>query len=117
VCTLVFDREAYEPAFFERLWKQYQIGILTYRKNVKDQWPEQSFKASEVKVLEQTITMQICEQETVLDGVSFREIRRLTDSGHQTAIVTNNRVISKKTAAGRMFGRWSQSRIRRDFVI
>jgi len=117
VCTLVFDREAYEPAFFERLWKQYQIAILTYRKNVKDQWPEQSFKASEVEVLEQTITMQICEQETVLDGVSFREIRRLTDSGHQTAIVTNNRVISKETAAGRMFGRWSQENFFRYMII
>ena len=117
VCTLVFDREAYEPAFFERLWKQYQIAILTYRKNVKDQWPEQSFKASEVKVLEQTITMQICEQETVLNGVSFREIRRLTDSGHQTAIVTNNTIISRETAAGSMFGRWSQENFFRYMII
>jgi len=32
VCTLVFDREAYEPAFFERLWKAHRIAILTYRK-------------------------------------------------------------------------------------
>lgn len=32
VCTLVFDREAYEPAFFDRLWKQHQIAVLTYRK-------------------------------------------------------------------------------------
>jgi hypothetical protein len=117
VCTLVFDREAYEPAFFERLWKQYQIAILTYRKNVKDQWPEQSFKHSEVKVLEQTITMQICQQETVLNGVSFREIRRLTDSGHQTAIVTNNTIISRETAAGRMFGRWSQENFFRYMII
>ena len=78
-CTLVFDREAYEPAFFERLWKQHRIAILTYRKNVKDTWPQQSFTASKVQVLEHTITMQLCEQETVLGGVSFREIRRLTD--------------------------------------
>jgi hypothetical protein len=117
VCTLVFDREAYEPAFFDRLWKQHQIAILTYRKNVKDQWPEESFKTSDVKVLNQTISMQICEQQTVLNGVNFREIRRLTDSGHQTAIVTNNRIISKEMAAGRMFGRWSQENFFRYMII
>lgn len=32
VCTFVFDREAYEPAFFERLCKQHRIAILTYQK-------------------------------------------------------------------------------------
>jgi hypothetical protein len=117
VCTLVFDREAYEPAFFERLWKQHQIAIITYRKNVKDTWPEQSFKATDVKVLEQTITMQICEQETVLGGVTFRQIRRLTDNGHQTAIITTNTAISMQTAAGRMFGRWSQENFFRYMIM
>ncbi len=48
VCTLVFDREAYEPAFFERLWKEYRIAIITYRRNVKDEWPVQSFKSTDV---------------------------------------------------------------------
>lgn len=117
VCTLVFDREAYEPAFFDRLWKQHQIAVLTYRKNVKDQWPEEWFTTSDVKVLEQTVTMQICEQETVLNAVNFREIRRLTESGHQTAIITNNPVISKEVAAGRMFGRWSQENFFRYMII
>ena len=117
VCTLVFDREAYEPAFFERLWKQHRIAIITYRKNVKDSWSEQSFTSSEVRVLDQTITMQLCEKESVLGGVTFREIRRLTDSGHQTAIITTNRVISTPTAAGRMFGRWSQENFFRYMIM
>lgn len=117
VCTLVFDREAYEPAFFERLWVQHQIAIITYRKNVKDTWPQQSFTPTEVKVLEQTITMQICEQQTVLGGVTFREIRRLTDSGHQTAVITTNTVINTETVAGRMFGRWSQENFFRYMIM
>lgn len=117
VCTLVFDREAYEPAFFERLWKKYHIAVLTYRKNVKDTWPEESFKTKEVKVLDQTITMRLCEQETVLGGVALREIRRLTESGHQTAIITTNRVISIEVAAGRMFGRWSQENFFRYMIM
>lgn len=50
VCTLVFDREAYEPAFFKRLWEKHQITIITYRKNVKDKWSEDSFKKADVKV-------------------------------------------------------------------
>ncbi len=96
VCTFVFDREAYEPGFFERLRKAHRIAILTYRKNVKDRWPAQSFKTVEVTVLEQIISMRLCEQETVLGGITFREIRRLTDGGHQTAIITNNRSIAWK---------------------
>ncbi len=117
VCTLVFDREAYEPAFFERLWNQHRIAIITYRKNVKDIWPEQSFQTTEVKVLDQTITMQICEQKTTLGGVEFREIRRLTDRGHQTAIITTNTAISMETAAGRMFSRWSQENFFRYMIL
>jgi hypothetical protein len=37
VCTLIFDREAYELAFFIRLWTVYKIAIILYRKFVKDQ--------------------------------------------------------------------------------
>jgi hypothetical protein len=116
-CTLVFDREAYEPAFFERLWQQHRIAIITYRKNVKDQWPQQCFKSTDVKVLEQTVTMQICEQENTLGGVRLREIRRLTDSGHQTAIITTSTIISTEVAAGRMFGRWSQENFFRYMIM
>jgi len=31
VCTFIFDREAYEPSFFRRLWEKYKIAIITYR--------------------------------------------------------------------------------------
>jgi len=117
VCTLIFDREAYEPAFFKRLYKEHRIAVLTYRKNVKDIWPEEWFKAMDIKVLDQTITMRICERETVLGGVPMREIRRLTDSGHQTAVITTNRVISTEVAAGRMFGRWSQENFFRYMIM
>ena len=117
VCTLVFDREAYEPAFFERLWTKYKIAILTYRKNVKDIWAENLFKTTTVQVLEQSITMRIAEQKTTLGGVVLREIRRLTESGHQTAIITNNTVINTEVAAGRMFGRWSQENFFRYLIM
>ncbi|MEJ7736977.1 MAG: putative transposase [Chitinophagaceae bacterium] len=106
--TLIFDREAYHPAFFHRLWTDHRIPVITYRKNVKDKWPEESFVSMDATVLNQTITMRICEQRTTLSGFGFREIRRLSGDGHQTSIITTNEVISTSTVAGRMFGRWSQ---------
>lgn len=107
-CTLIFDREAYEPKFFQRLWDKYRIAIITYRKNVKDEWDIKDFITNEVNVLEQTITMQLCEKNIELQGVPFREIRKLNEGGHQTSIMTNNKQIDVSTIAGRMFGRWSQ---------
>ena len=107
-CTFVFDREAYEPAFFQRLWSKYKIAVITYRKNVKDKWEEDGFKTIETKVLEQVVTMRLCEQETELSSHRFREIRRLSKDGHQTAIITTHPTLNMKDIAGRMFARWSQ---------
>lgn len=107
-CTLVFDREAYEPAFFVRLWNTYKISCLTYRKNVKDIWDKNLFESIEVTVMNATINMDLCEQETTLGGYQFREVRRLSLDGHQTAIITNNPLLQTKEIAGRMFARWSQ---------
>lgn len=107
-CTLVFDREAYEPAFFQRLWESYRIAIITYRKNVKDQWDEKRFKGIDVQVLNHIINMDLCEQETNLGGYQMREIRRLGDNGHQTAVITTHPYLQTRQVAGRMFARWSQ---------
>lgn len=107
-CTLIFDREAYEPAFFYRLWTVYKIAIITYRKNVKDKWPEDCFKPYVVSVSDQTVNMDLCERETPLGGYCFREIRKLGESGHQTAIITTHPSMELSQIAGRMFARWSQ---------
>lgn len=107
-CTLVFDREAYEPAFFAMLWEKYRIAVITYRKNINDKWPENQFRSTDVVVLEQTVTMHICEQKVELGGHLFREIRRLSEGGHQTAIITTHPQLDKAVVAGKMFGRWSQ---------
>ena len=107
-CTFIFDREAYEPDFFVRLWNQHRIAVITYRKNVKDSWDENEFKPHDTKVLNQTIIMLLCEHQTELGGHSFREIRRLSEGGHQTAIITTHPTIEIADIAGRMFGRWSQ---------
>ena len=107
-CTFIFDREAYEPAFFQRLWNDYRISIITYRKNVKDIWDENSFKSYEIKLSDQIVNMHLSESKITLSGCEFREVRKLSHNSHQTSIVTTHPNISTETVAGRMFARWSQ---------
>jgi len=105
--TLVFDREAYSPLFFKQLWECFRIAVITYRKNVKDKWDEQDFSVYDVDT-EVDTTMDLCEKEVVLNGVKMREIRKLTDTGHQTSVVTTNYKISTSLIALYMFSRWAQ---------
>lgn len=116
-CTFVFDREAYEPAFFQRLWDQHKIAVITYRKNVKDKWDEEGFISIDTKVLDQDVIMHLCEKETRLSDYTFREIRRLSKDGHQTAIITTHPTLEIGDIAGRMFGRWSQENFFRYLIL
>ena len=69
---------------------------------------DKQFKSFETKVLDQNITMHLCEGKITLSGYDFREIRRLSQDGHQTAIITTHPTLEIADIAGRMFGRWSQ---------
>lgn len=105
---LVFDREGYDKKLFKELWDKYRIAIITYRKNVRDSWPQKEFIPIETKVFERNVTMNISERKTQVGDVEVREIRRLTESGHQTSIVTTNFLMDTAMVAGKMFSRWSQ---------
>jgi hypothetical protein len=107
-CTFVFDREAYHPSFFAKLWNEHRIAVITYRKNVKDLWAENRFKPYEISVLNKNVNMLLCEDKVVLDGHSFCEVRKLSDGGHQTAIISTHPSISVTEIAGKMFARWVQ---------
>lgn len=106
-CTVIFDREAYSIPFFTSLWEK-QIAVITYRKNVKDSWDESLFNTLEIQGFNKNKTMRICEQKVQFDGLAMREIRVLTDTGHQTSIITTNPVITTREVASKMFSRWSQ---------
>jgi Transposase protein len=105
--TLVFDREAYSPPFFKQLWDCFRIAVITYRKNVKDKWDEEDFSDYKVGTDLET-DMQLCEKQVELNGVELREVRRLTDSGHQTSVITTNYKLSTALIAFYMFSRWTQ---------
>jgi len=106
--TLIFDREAYEPSFFNRLWTEYKIAVITYRKNVQDLWPSECFKPYDIQIIESKVTMLLYEQQITLSQCPFREVRTQSESGHQTAIITTHPAISIEQIAGQMFSRWSQ---------
>jgi len=105
--TLVFDREAYSPVFFQKLWEEYRIAVLTYRKNVKDLWDENDFTEYEVEIEGNTSKMKLAEKTVELNGVPMREVRRLSD-GHQTSVITTNKKLSLLMVALYMFARWTQ---------
>ena len=92
--TLVFDREGYSPQFFGDIWQEHQVAVITYRKNVKNLWDEVGFVDYEIETELGTSTMPLQEKEIELDGVSMREIRKLSIDGHQTSVITTNRKLS-----------------------
>jgi hypothetical protein len=107
--TLVFDREGYSPELFAELFAK-RIAILTYHKFPKDDWPVEQFAAHRVELAAgQTVTMKLCERGTRLsNNLWLREIRKLTDSGHQTAMLTTNFAAPMPVLAASMFARWCQ---------
>lgn len=107
--TIVMDREGWQPEWFIELWKTHRIAVLTYRKNVKDEWDLNVFATRNVKLKNGEISaMLLAEKDTEIQGHTFREIRKLSEGGHQTSIVTTNRLLNIQEAASHMFARWSQ---------
>jgi hypothetical protein len=110
--VIVFDRECSNYKLLAQLWEQ-RIGAITYRKNVKDKWPTEEFKQETVPVIGgDSTTMMLALRETTLSAqdhnIVVTEVRRLTDTGHQTAIITTARSLGTTTIASRMFARWCQ---------
>ena len=107
--TVVFDREGYSPELFEQLWEK-RIAILTYHKFPRDDWRAEEFAPHRVPVAGgETVTMKLAERGTRLSNRFWlREIRKLTDSGHQTSLLTTNFQAPMTTVAVSLFARWSQ---------
>ena len=106
--TLVFDREAYSPVFFDKIWKQHRIAVKKKKKNVNDCWEKQAFKEYKVDTQMGEVVMNLCEKQVELNGVTMREIRKLNDNGHQTSVITTNYQLATDKIAMYMFARWSQ---------
>ncbi|NCB85790.1 MAG: hypothetical protein EOM44_15070 [Bacteroidia bacterium] len=105
--TIVFDREGYSPVFYQKLWDEHRIAVLTYRKNVKDQWDKKDFSDYTVNIEGTQTVMKLAEKPVELNGVKMREIRRLSGD-HQTSVITTNKKLSILMVALYMFARWTE---------
>lgn len=106
--TLVFDREISSPEFFGKLWSEYRVAILTYKKNVKDKWAESDFTEHEVEIDSNKVKMELCEKNIEWNNVKLREIRKKNNDSHQTSIITTNLKLITILIAIKMFSRWTQ---------
>ncbi|MCP4040223.1 MAG: hypothetical protein GY733_24980, partial [bacterium] len=106
--TIVFDREGWSPEQFAK-WKDQGFDVLTYRKGKQSRWQSRFFSMVKGKVGGEKVEYRLAEREVPLtNGLKVREIRRLTDDGHQTAVITTNDKLPLLAVAHRMFSRWRQ---------
>ena len=110
---LVFDREGYSPAFFSEMWTKHRIACLTYHKHPGTSWPEEWFVEHEVPMPKgEVIDMKLCEMGSCIGtgkkSIWVREVRKLTESGHQTSLISTGFETPQTQLAAQMFSRWSQ---------
>ncbi len=107
--TVVFDRGGYSPKLFLAL-VQAGFDILTYRKGRCPPLPRKRFSTHEGRLDGRRISYVLADQNVrLLKGrLRLRQVTRLTDSGHQTPILTSRRDLKSLEVAFRMFERWRQ---------
>jgi hypothetical protein len=122
---MVFDREGYSPAFLRTMWEKHRICCISYHKYPGDLWPEHWFESHEVVMPSgETVVMRLAEMGSLVGSGTnafwVREIRKLTESGHQTSIISTGYELCHRRLAASMFTRWCQEKIiatRRDPTV
>ena len=107
--TLVFDREGYSPELFLRC-KQQRIACLTYHKHPEADWTPDEFTEYVTKTDDGNVVItKLAERGVQLNnGLWVRQVRKLSDGGHQIAIISTDYTSDLLPIAARMFSRWSQ---------
>lgn len=106
--TVIFDREGYSPGFLREM-KEKRIACLTYHKFPKDLWSIEEFREQTIELTQnQSIKMKLAERGTKIGNIWVREIRKLTETGHQTSIISTDYLSDYTVLACQMFSRWAQ---------
>lgn len=107
--TLVMDRECWSPESFRR-WDEKGFDVLTYRKGSYEPWPRDTFTEYESREDNpKPAVYKLAERPLVLsNGFEVREVRCLTEDGHQTSVVTTRTDLTTLAVAEQMFSRWRQ---------
>jgi hypothetical protein len=107
--TIVFDREGYSPDFFARM-KERRIACLSYRKRPGEDWSPEEFIPTDIRLPSgEGTTVLLAERGTRLsNGLWVRELRKLSEGGHQTPFIATDYRSAASSLGSRMFARWSQ---------
>ncbi len=111
---LLFDREGYSPAFFQEMWQTHRIACTTYHKYPREDWPADEFQETEVTLSHgERALMKLAERGVRIgsrtqERLWVREVRKLTESGHQTSLISTAYGSDAIHDAGALFSRWSQ---------
>jgi hypothetical protein len=107
--TLVYDREGYSPELMARM-RTKQLAVLTYHKFPGEPWSETEFNDYAVSLpTGQIAHLKLAERGTCLsNNLWVREIRKLTERGHQTSVLSTDYQSDLTRIAVAMFARWSQ---------
>jgi transposase len=110
---LVFDREGYSPAFFHKMWHTHRIACLSYHKHPDAPWPPEWFSEQQVaRPNGEIVTLALAEMGTRVGSgkhaLWLREVRKLTESGHQTSLISTAYELPHRELAARLFSRWCQ---------
>jgi transposase len=111
--VIVFDREGYSPSFFREMWRKHRIACITYHKFPKEAWPKEWFADSQVTLPNgEEVSMMLAEMGSWIgdakNGLWAREVRKLTESGHQTSLISTVYSQISLQDAATMFSRWAQ---------
>lgn len=106
--TVIFDREGYSPELLLSL-KNKRVACISYHKYPKENWSAEEFHTCQVQMASgQSVEMKVAERGTWLQKLWVREVRRQTQTGHQTSVISTDYQSNATRLAARMFARWSQ---------
>ncbi len=120
--TVVFDRGGWSPLLFLDILGM-RFDILTYRKGRFRHVAEKRFVLRKTRLEGRRVEYLLHDQVVrFLKGkLRLRQVTRLTDTGHQTAVLTSRWDLRDVAVAYRMFDRWKQENyfkyMRQEFLI
>lgn len=120
--TVVFDRGGWSPRLFQSILEM-GFDILTYRKGRFRHVAEKRFVLRKARLEGRSVQYLLHDQAVrFLKGkLRLRQVTRLTETRHQTAVMTSSWDLRDIVVAYRMFERWRQENffkyMRQEFLI
>lgn len=118
--TVIFDRGGWSPQLFVKLIEA-GYDFITYRKGSKSDLPVDAFEERTLMTEGREVTYKLHDESSVQIGgdklvwadgqkrpLLLRQVTRLTDTGHQTQVITPRQDLPAAEVLWRMFFRWRQ---------